>query len=654
MNMVMARGRLRYEVVRAVPRNGMSVRVRCADVTQKKKKKTMMMTAAAAAVNGVPTHVEYRQESHMKHMSPSRLCSSTLSSWYHGSGRGVNHGEGGGDNSGGGVAARHFRQRVGSRMTVCAAAATTTPDTSSRDFEGDEDNEILFGSTTPIGNSSDAGEVQGVSVQFGDDDDNDDRDDHRIADEDLPLVALVGRPNVGKSAMFNRLVGRERAVVHDMPGVTRDRLYERAEWDGREFMLVDTGGIARLEMEEGGGDWRGSAAEMMALPDMVERQSAQAVMESDVVVLIVDGQAGLTPPDVSLARWLRELNKPVVLAVNKCESPVKGPMQVLDFYELGFDVHGVSAISGTGTGDMLDHVMRFLPDTDETLQRVAREDDEPLRVAIVGRPNVGKSSLLNKLAGEERCVVNSTAGTTRDAIDTKVVGPDGRTYVLVDTAGIRRRTRVLGSSDKAEKLAVESAMKALRRADIVAIVLDASDGPTDQDLRLMQQVTMNGKGLVLVINKWDLVPNKDSNTLDLYEKALKTRLFFATWSLTTYTSALSGQRVQKILETCAKAGMEHRRRIPTATLNRVLQDATMMKQPPSKGGKRGRIYYCTQAATRPPTFVFFVNSPKLFDESYRKYLERNLRENIGFEGTPIRLLFRGKAAQGSAASGGMS
>ena len=365
------------------------------------------------------------------------------------------------------------------------------------------------------------------------------------------------------------------------------------------------------------------------------------------VILVTDGQAGITPPDIGLARWLRELNKPVVLAVNKCESPVKGPMQVLDFYELGMDLYGVSAISGTGTGEMMDHVVSLLPDNEESLRRMATDEDEPLRVAIIGRPNVGKSSLLNRLAGEERCVVNNTAGTTRDAIDTKVVSPDGRRYTLVDTAGIRRRTRVLGSDDKAEKLAVESAMKALRRSDVVAMVLDANDGPTEQDLRLMEQATVNGKGLVIVINKWDLVPNKDSNTMDLYEKALRTRLFFATWSLTAYTCAISGQRVSKILEICASAGIEHRRRISTATLNRVVEDATMMKQPPSKNGKRGRIYYCTQAATRPPTFVFFVNNPKLFEDSYRKYLERQLRENVGFEGTPLRLLFRGKAASGS-------
>lgn len=476
----------------------------------------------------------------------------------------------------------------------------------------------------------------------------------------LPRVAIVGRPNVGKSALFNRITGTNDAIVHDTPGVTRDRRYTRALVGDREVMLIDTGGLALLPAAETGGArlrraeraaLAGGAAE---LPGMIEAQAAAAVGEADALMVVVDGQAGLTAADAGIVSWLRRrhADKPFVLAVNKCESPTKGAAQAAAFWETGATPHAVSAISATGVGDMLDALARLLPPvpSDEAVAAAGLGDDSggeaadrPLRVAIVGRPNVGKSSILNCLAGEVRSIVNDSSGTTTDAIDAEVTGKDGARFRLIDTAGIRKRSKVAKAGDGTEELAVERAMRAMKRADVVALVLDAYAGATEQDYRIASLATSEGCALVLVVNKWDTVPDKDASTSVTYESNLRVTLRDFPWAPVVFTTATTGQRIGAILKAAAAVGAEHARRVGTGTLNAVVRDALAWKSPPMKGGRAGRVYYVTQAAARPPTFVLFVNDPELFGDGYKRYIERALRENIGFGGTPLRVLLRGKA-----------
>ena len=472
-----------------------------------------------------------------------------------------------------------------------------------------------------------------------------------LSDEQLPRVAIVGRPNVGKSALFNRLTGTKRAIVYDQPGITRDRMYVRAFWGDVEFMMVDTGGLESLPGSPQDAPSVNTVGGVEILPGMVESQAALAVREAAALVFVVDGQKGLTSADEEIFGWIRKFHSatPLMLAVNKCESTTKGEEQILDFWSLGgVEPLAVSAISGTGTGELMDALVKSLPapDLDDAGDggggAFSEDDDAPLKVAIVGRPNVGKSSLLNQLAGDARAIVSDYSGTTRDTIDSDVTGADGNKYTLIDTAGIRRRTAVAAGKDVPESLAVGRALQAMRRADIVVLVVDAEEGPSQQDFVLAERAaTQEGCGLVLCVNKWDLI-DKDSYSMNEYTKTLRSKLRVFEWASVVYTSALTGQRIQKVLQAANEASTHHRKRLSTATLNAVVQEASLWKSPPSKGGRKGKIYYVTQASTRPPTFVFFVNEPKLFAETYRRYMERSLRENIGFPGSPVRILWRGK------------
>ena len=471
----------------------------------------------------------------------------------------------------------------------------------------------------------------------------------KLPDEKLPRVAIVGRPNVGKSALFNRLTGTKRAIVYDQPGITRDRMYVRAFWGDTEFMMVDTGGLESLPGSPQDAPSVDTVGGVEILPGMVESQAALAVREAAALVFVVDGQRGLTAADEEIYGWIRKFHSktPLMLAVNKCESTTKGEEQILDFWSLGgVEPLAVSAISGTGTGELMDALVKSLPapelDEKDAEGRFSEDDDAPLKIAIVGRPNVGKSSLLNQLAGDARAIVSDYSGTTRDTIDSDVTGADGNKYTLIDTAGIRRRTAVAAGRDVPESLAVGRALQAMRRADIVVLVVDAEEGPSQQDFVLAERAaTQEGCGLVLCVNKWDLI-DKDSYSMNEYTKTLRSKLRVFEWASVVYTSALTGQRIQKVLQAANEASTHHRKRLSTATLNAVVQEASLWKSPPSKGGRKGKIYYVTQASTRPPTFVFFVNEPKLFPETYRRYMERSLRENIGFPGSPVRILWRGK------------
>lgn len=463
----------------------------------------------------------------------------------------------------------------------------------------------------------------------------------------LPRICIVGRPNVGKSALFNRIVGKKVAIVYDYPGVTRDRLYTRAFWGGKEFVLVDTGGLMSkadaLPKEQ-----RETAMESISaqgLPGAIERQAAAAVAESDVIVLVVDGQTGPTASDDEVLRWLRQSHpgKNVVLAVNKCENAAKADEQAMVFWEMGLEPIAVSAISGSGTGDLLDAIVRVLPPPPGYSEIEASE--EPVSLAIVGRPNVGKSSLLNAIVGEERSIVSSMAGTTRDAIDTDIQTPDGRKFKLIDTAGVRKRASIASGKDGAEPLSVERAFHAVRRAEVAVLVIDATEGVTQQDFRLSEYIAAEGRACVVVVNKWDMIPKAEVTVADM-EANVRAELRLVEWANIVFTSAKTGQRVFRVLDAATAAAEEHRRRITTATLNMVIQEATGWRAPPSTGsGRRGRIYYGTQTGVKPPTFVLFCNDPKLFADDYRKYMERSFRENIGYPGSPIRIFWRGKTNQ---------
>lgn len=486
----------------------------------------------------------------------------------------------------------------------------------------------------------------------------------KVPDNLLPKVAIIGRPNVGKSALFNRIAGRNIAIVYDEPGVTRDRLYMRADWINHDFLLADTGGVLTPPITQGGSGGVSDAiaitrpggsqavtqalkeAAAAGLPAMIEKQAAQAVEEAAAIIFVVDGKTGVTAADEEIASWLRrkyEGKKHITMAVNKCESPTRGALQASEFWALGFTPFPVSAITGTGTGDLLDDVCAELPSPKAEDEVEDDEDNRPLAIAITGRPNVGKSSILNALVGEQRSIVSPLSGTTRDAIDSEFVGPDGQEYTLIDTAGIRRRAAVAAANSKTESLSVNRAFRAIRRADVVALVIDAMECVTEQDFRLGERIAEEGKAAVIVVNKWDTIPEKDNSSTLQYTLDVRERLRCLDWAPIIFTSATVGQRIPKILAEARKAGGERAKRLSTAVLNPVVQEALTFKQPPSgKAGKRGRVYYCTQAAVRPPTFVFFVNDAKLFSELYRRYMEKQIRKNVGFPGTPIRLLWRSK------------
>ena len=432
-----------------------------------------------------------------------------------------------------------------------------------------------------------------------------------------PLVAIVGRPNVGKSLLFNKLVGRRIAIVEDTPGVTRDRLYETCEWAGREFMLVDTGGIEPNTDSE--------------ILKFMRRQAEIAIETADVIVMVTDVQVGVTAADADVADMLLHSGKPIVLAVNKCDSVGLVNPDVYEFYNLGLgDPIEVSAVHGHGTGDLLDAcIAHFPPEEEEELE------DDYIHVAIVGKPNVGKSSLVNQILGEERVVVANQAGTTRDAIDSKFENEYGK-YCFIDTAGMRRRSKV---EDNVEKYSNLRAIAAIERAQACLILIDATEGVTEQDTKIAGLCHEAGKACIIVVNKWDLV-EKETNTMKEKTEEIRRDLSYMTYAPVLFLSALTGQRVDKLYELINRVVANNAMRITTGALNSLLADATARVQPPTDKGRRLKIYYMTQAGIQPPHFVAFCNDARLFHFSYQRYLENQIRAVYGLEGTPIKLTIR--------------
>lgn len=438
-----------------------------------------------------------------------------------------------------------------------------------------------------------------------------------------PLVAIVGRPNVGKSTLFNRLVGRRVAIVEDTPGVTRDRIYGDAEWLQYAFTLIDTGGIEPDNPDQ--------------IAVQMRRQAELAIETADVIVFLVDGREGMTAADQEVASLLRKSRKPVVLAVNKVDAQ-KFEDAAYEFYALGLGVPvTVSAAQGLGLGDLLDEVVRDFPAVPE------QAEERRINIAVVGKPNVGKSSLVNALLGEERTIVSDVPGTTRDSVDTPFQQGD-RLYTLVDTAGIRRKRSI--EDESIERYSVIRSLAAVRRADVVLIVCDASQGLSEQDVRIAGYAHEEGKPSVLLVNKWDLV-EKDTYTIETFKKDILVDLAFMSYVPMLFLSAKTGQRVNRVLQLADEVYEQSCRRIPTGTLNDIVGEAVMANEPPSDKGRRLKLYYATQAATQPPTFVVFVNDEKLVHFSYQRYLENYLRKSFSLEGTPIRLFFRSRRQEGN-------
>ena len=438
-----------------------------------------------------------------------------------------------------------------------------------------------------------------------------------------PLVAVVGRPNVGKSTLFNRIVGQRIAIVEDVPGVTRDRIYADAEWLTHEFTLIDTGGIDPKSDD--------------VLLGQMRKQAEIAMDLAQVICFLVDGKTGVTPDDMEIANLLRRTGKPVVLAVNKIDN-VKQTDGIYEFYQLGLgDPHPVSAANMMGLGDLLDELVKHFPASDKT------EDDEEenhvIQLAVVGRPNVGKSSLVNRLLGQERTMVSDIPGTTRDAIDTSLVTPDGTAFNIIDTAGMRKKKAIEDAS--LERYSVLRSIAAIRRCDVALLLIDAKDGVTEQDTHIAGMIHDEGKAAVVIMNKWDSI-EKDTNTLELKRKEILDDLKFMDYAPVLFISALTGQRVHTVLDMAVKVWEQTSRRVTTGTLNDVLADAQLTMQPPAVNGRRLKIYYATQQSACPPHFVFFVNHEDLMHFSYQRYLENQLRKAFGFEGTPLRFTLREK------------
>ncbi len=431
-----------------------------------------------------------------------------------------------------------------------------------------------------------------------------------------PLIAIVGRPNVGKSTLFNRIVGKKVSIVEDFEGVTRDRLYCDGEWCGCKFTLIDTGG---LEIKSEDKMWR-----------HIREQARIAVEIADAIIFVVDGKAGITANDSEVADFLRMSKKPVCIAVNKLDNNEQE--NIYDFYSLGIgDVVGVSAEQSKGIGDLLDVVTENLPKID------GDDEEEVINIAIVGKPNAGKSSLTNKLLGYDRVIVSDVAGTTRDAIDTAFVW-DGVKYNIIDTAGIRKKSAV---DEGIEQYSVMRSLAAIRRADVAVIVIDSAEGMSEQDVKICGYVHEQGKPSLIVMNKWDAV-EKDTFTINTFNKKLQNELKFMDYFSSVYISAKTGQRVDKILSMAKEVYDESKRRVPTGVLNDIIADAIIAVEPPSHNGKRLKIYYVTQSSVQPPTFVFFVNDSNLMHFSYERYLENTLRKTFTFKGTPIKLVVRNR------------
>ncbi len=432
-----------------------------------------------------------------------------------------------------------------------------------------------------------------------------------------PIVAVVGRPNVGKSTLFNKLIGKRLSIVDDTPGVTRDRIYGDCEWLGRSFLLIDTGGIE-------------PKADDVILSQM-RRQAQLAIDSADVIVLVTDVKSGVVATDSDVAAMLIKCGKPIVLCVNKCDNVGEPPLEFYEFYNLGLgDPVRVSAVHGHGTGDLLDEIIKYFPEDEEE-----QEDDDTVKVAVIGKPNVGKSSLINAIAGEERVIVSNIAGTTRDATDSLIENKHGK-FVFIDTAGMRRKSKI---EDAVEKYSVIRARMAVERATVCVIMIDATEGFTEQDSKVAGIAHELGKACIIAVNKWDAV-EKDGKTMDSFRKKLMNDFSFMSYAPIIFISAKTGQRLDRLFELIKYVDTQNAMRISTGRLNDVLADATARVQPPTDKGRRLKIYYMTQASTRPPTFVCFVNRKDLFHYSYQRYIDNQIREIFGLEGTPTRMVIR--------------
>ncbi|MBO8137217.1 MAG: ribosome biogenesis GTPase Der [Desulfotomaculum sp.] len=432
-----------------------------------------------------------------------------------------------------------------------------------------------------------------------------------------PIVAIVGRPNVGKSTLFNRIIQARVAIVEDEPGITRDRLYFDAEWNGTEFTLIDTGGIEFKEIDR--------------FTAQVRKQAELAISEADVVLFVVDARAGVHPTDKEVAAVLRRSDKPVILVANKVENFDASKIPYYEFYELGLgEPVPVSAAEGLNTGDLLDKVVGLLPKNKDN-----NNDEDAVKIAVIGRPNVGKSTLVNSLLGEERVIVSDIPGTTRDAIDIHIKREE-KHYILIDTAGMRRRKRI---EMAAERYSVIRSLRAIDRSDVVLMMLDATEGVTEQDKRIVGYAEEKGKAIVLVINKWDLI-EKDDKTMQRFDEDIREELAFIQYAPTIYISALTKKRVNKIFELVDFVAENHSMRLSTSSVNQLVREAVMQNPPPSDKGKKLKILYAVQGSVAPPTFILFVNDPDLMHFSYERYLENVFRSSYGFEGTPIRFVLR--------------
>lgn len=434
-----------------------------------------------------------------------------------------------------------------------------------------------------------------------------------------PIVAIIGKPNVGKSSFFNYIVGQRISIVEDTPGVTRDRIYAETTWRDRNFTLIDTGGI---EPEK----------EDIILSQMRE-QANIAIDLADVILFMTDIRQGVTASDMEIATMLRYAQKPIILVCNKSDKFGEPPAEIYEFYNLGIgEPYAISTANAIGIGDLLDEIYDKLPPKSET-----EEDNEKIKVAIIGKPNVGKSSLLNRILGEERSIVSDVAGTTRDAIDSEYTNQFGE-YVLIDTAGLRKKSKV---NESIEKFSIMRTLLAIDRADVCLVLIDATEGVTDQDAKILGEAHERGKGIILVVNKWDEI-EKDEKTMKEFEKNIYNKISYATYAPILFISAKTGQRVQKLFELINQVNSQNALRVSTSVVNEVINEAISVVQPPSDKGKRLKIFYGTQAGTRPPTFVIFVNNKELFHFSYQRYLMNCFRNNFGLQGTPVRLIIREK------------
>ena len=435
-----------------------------------------------------------------------------------------------------------------------------------------------------------------------------------------PIVAIVGRPNVGKSTLFNIFANSRISIVEDTPGVTRDRLYADTEWLDNEFMMVDTGGIEIMNTDK--------------IAVSIRQQAQIAIAEADVILFVCDARAGITHEDAEVAKMLRQSKKPIVLAINKADSP-KQEMEIFEFYNLGIgEPIPVSASNHLGLGDLLDAVVEKFPET-SAYGEDGNEDE--IKVALIGRPNVGKSSIFNTLVGEERSIVSDVAGTTRDAIDTPVIR-EGQKFLFIDTAGMRRKARI---DEPIEKYSIIRSLRAVDRSDVVLMVIDAIDGVTEQDKKIAGYAHEAGKGIVLVVNKWDLYDKDNTSTLR-YTENLRRELVFMQYAPVVFVSAMTKQRIHRLPEVIHYVAEQNAMRISTSVLNQVVEDAIAINPPPTEKGQRLKILYATQVKIKPPTFVIFVNEPEIMHFSYQRYLENKLREAFGFEGTPLQMIIRGK------------